>query len=84
MLLREAAGSIPTIELNGREGLKLYGANGSPVASLSRTAAGGEIQLSNSAGATVIEAKADSTDGRGLLGVGPALNAETILRGRLK
>ncbi|MEO8466813.1 MAG: hypothetical protein ABI640_15860 [Gammaproteobacteria bacterium] len=81
--LRDAAGIGVQAELNGREGLKLYGAGAAPIAGVYRTAAGGEIQLSTPAGQTIVEAKADP-DGRGLLGVGPTMRVDSIMRGYLK
>ncbi len=83
VILREPAGAGVHAELNGREGLKLYAKNGSPMAGVYRTAEGGEIDLSNSAGDTIMKAKAE-TDGRGVLGMGPATGVNSILEGRLQ
>ncbi len=83
VILRDPAGPGVQAELNGREGLKLYGADGSPMAGVYRTAQGGEIDLSNNAGGTIMRAKAEA-DGRGILAIGPAAGVNSLLVGRLQ
>ncbi len=83
VILRDPAGPGVQAELNGREGLKLYAKDGSPVAGVYRTDAGGEIDLSNSTGGTIMRAKAQP-DGRGTLAVGPSIGVNSVLMGRLQ